>query len=311
MEYTGISNEKGEFVPRKHYEEFYRDGEIIEELYEFTDGSIGEKYNIPYGEYTLKVFNHAYNICWMFINGKGSVKEINHSIMFENDLVRNYSWAVAYALFRLQDKFYPLTGRTRMDFAMMLPEGFYRRNYADFMKGKSLSHPIDFRGSLPEPEPMEEEIDFAKAMDYMSAAMCTMAKAVKVQEENKELHKQLMAAHKESANDKSSIKNLQEQNALLIQKVNKLENDELCKVVNLETIAKYGLRQSNPTKVQVIVDMLNRLCVGKGCVPEPLRQKIEELEDHIIALESPRPVTQNNHGCQQFYGNVTDSDFHS
>ena len=92
---------------------------------------------------------------------------------------------------------------------------------------------------------------------------------------------------------------------------NKLENDELCKVVNLETIAKYGLRQTNSTKVQVIVDMLNRLCVGKGCVPEPLRQKIEELEEHIIALETPRPVTQNNHGCQNFYGNITDSDFHS
>lgn len=207
MEYTGVDKEKGEFVPRKHYKEFYRDGKIIEELYEFTDGLISEKYNVPYGEYTLKVFNHAYRICWMFINGRGSVKEIYHSIMFENDLVQNYSWSVAYALFRLQNKFYPLTKRNSMDFVMMLPEGFCRRLYVDFTRGKSMSYPIDFRGSLPEPEPMEEEIDFAKAMDYMSAAMYTMAKAVKVQEENKELHKQLMAAHKESANDKSSIKN--------------------------------------------------------------------------------------------------------
>ena len=311
MEYTGIGKEKEEFVPRKHYKEFYQDGEIIEELYDFTEVLVSEKYNIPYGEYTLQVFNHAYRICWMFINRKGSVKEINRSIVFENDWVRNYSWAVAYALFRLQDKFYPLTQGIRMDFAMMLPEGFYRKNYAGFMKGKSLLHPIDFRGSLPEPEPKEEEMDFAKAMDYMNAAMCAMAQAVKVQEENKELHKQLMASHEESVNDKNLIKDLLEQNALLKQKVNKLENDELCKVVNLESIAKYGLRQTDPHIVQDIVNMLSRLCIDKRCIPEPLQVRIKDLEDHIVALKAPRPSVQANHGCLQIYGNVADSEFHS
>lgn len=311
MEYTGIMKEKEEFVPRKHYKEFYRDGEMIEELYDFTDRSIGENYNMPYGKYTLKVFNHAYYICWMFIKGKGSVREIDSSITFENDLVRNYSWAVAYALFRLQIYFYPLTGRTRMDFAMMLPEGFYKCHFAGFTKEKSMSYPIDFCGSLPEPEPMEDDIDFARAMDYLNVAMCTMSQAVKVQEENKELHEQLMAAHKESANDKNLIKDLQEQNALLKQKVNKLENDELCKVVNLESIAKYGLRQTDPHIVQDIVNMLSRLCIDKRCIPEPLQVKIEDLENHIVTLKAPRPSVQNNHGCQQFYAPVTDSDFHA
>lgn len=311
MEYTGIGKEKGEFVPRKHYEEFYRDGEIIEELYEFTDRTISENYNIPYGEYTLEVFNHAYNICWMFIKGKGSFKEIDRSIMFKNDLVQNYSWAVAYALFRLQNKFYPLTKRNSMDFVMMLPEGFCRRLYVDFTRGKSMSYPIDFCGSLPEPEPMEDDIDFARAMDYLNVAMCTMSQAVKVQEENKELHEQLMAAHKESANDKNLIKDLQEQNALLKQKVNKLENDELCKVVNLESIAKYGLRQTDPHIVQDIVNMLSRLCIDKRCIPEPLQVKIEDLENYIVTLKTPRPSVQNNHGCQNFYGNISESDFRS
>ena len=62
MEYKGIGREKGEFVPRKHYEEFYRDGEVIEELYEQTDSSMANVYGFAYGEYTLQVFNHAYYI---------------------------------------------------------------------------------------------------------------------------------------------------------------------------------------------------------------------------------------------------------
>lgn len=304
MEYLDINKGKGEFVPRKHYEEFFRDGNVIERLYDFTEGSMAEKYNVPYGEYTLKVFNHAYNICWMFINGKSSIKDIDRTIIFENDLVQNYSWAVAYALFRLQVKYYPLTERTRMDFAMMLPKDFYSEHYTDFMKGKSLSRRINFRGSEPESE--EGDIDFVKAMDYMKAAM---TKAEKLQKENKELHKQLITVLRESAIDKNFIKELQEQNAILKQKVNKLENDELCKVVNLESITKYGLRQTEPQIVQDIVNMLSRLCIDKRCIPEPLQARIKDLEDHIIALKKPSISVQNNHGCQNFYGNITDSSF--
>jgi polyhydroxyalkanoate synthesis regulator phasin len=133
----------------------------------------------------------------------------------------------------------------------------------------------------------EPEADFAMAME---GVMALMNKLRALQEENKLLR---------------------EENAILQQQVNKLQNDELCKVVNLDTIAKYCLRQTHPKTVQIIVNMLNRLCVGKGCVPERLQTRIEELENHIMALENPQPSVHHNHGCQNFYGEITQSNFPS
>ena len=307
MEYSGVSREKEIFVPRKSKEEFFRDGEVIKDLYYWTYELLTCERNSSSHEFTLDVFNHAYCICWMFINGKGSIRQIADCIAFETEVVRLHSWAVAYTLFRLHKKFYPLTSGTRMDIALMLPESFYRNRYSPFIGNRSLSEPIYFRTSFPV-LPQHEEIDFAEAKDYMLAVM---DKAMKFEEDNKMLRSQLEVVHKESSLDKNLIRELQEQNALLKQKVNKLENDELCKVVNLETITKYGLRQTEPQIVQDIVNMLSRLCIDKRCIPEPLQARIKDLEDHIIELKKPRPVTQHNHGCQNFYGNITDSDFHS
>lgn len=305
MEYTGISisKEKEEFVPRKSKEEFFRDGKVIEQLFEMTAGWMPCKYDVNRSGYALRVFNHAYCICWMFIEGKGSVPHIANSVEFENHSVRNYAWAVAYALFQLHDKFYPLTKRTQMEITMLLPRDFYATRYEQFVKDKVLENPVDFRTPECMPEP---ETDMVQARDCVVAAF---DKAIALEEENKRLREQLDYLLKGSALDKQLINELKGQNALLQQKVNKLENDELCKVVNLESIARYCLRQTHPKTIQVIVNMLNRLCVSKGCVPEPLRNRIEELEEHICVLESPQPSIQNNHGCQQFYGNVNDSEF--
>lgn len=131
----------------------------------------------------------------------------------------------------------------------------------------------------------ELEADFAKAIDGVVALM---NKVKALQEENKVLR---------------------EENASLKQQVNKLQNDELCKVVNLDTIAKYCLRLTHAKTVQVIVNMLNRLCVGKGCVPVPLQTRIEDLENHIMELENPQPNVHHNHGCQNFYGQINQSSF--
>ena len=81
MESTGVGKENTEFIPRKNYEEFYRDGNVIEDLFELTDSLMANEYNIPYGEYTLQVFNHAYHICWMIIHEKSSVMQISKSIV--------------------------------------------------------------------------------------------------------------------------------------------------------------------------------------------------------------------------------------
>ena len=162
-----------------------------------------------------------------------------------------------------------------------------RKNEVEvFRNGKVIKASLDSTDYTTNGE-REPEADFAKVVE---GVLGLMNKVKRLQEENMVLR---------------------EENALLQQKVYKLENDELCKVVNLETIAKYGLRQTHPKTVQIIVNMLNRLCVGKGCVPDRLRSRIEDLEDHIMELESPQPMAQHNHGCQNFYGTIKDSDFHS
>ena len=68
MENTGISKEIKEFVPRKSKEEFFQDGEIIKELFEWTRNTIKRVEKIISDEFTLRVFNLAYRICWMVVN---------------------------------------------------------------------------------------------------------------------------------------------------------------------------------------------------------------------------------------------------
>lgn len=37
--------------------------------------------------------------------------------------------------------------------------------------------------------------------------------------------------------------------------------------------------------------------------------RIEDLEKRLDALENPRPTIHHNHGCQNFYGTISESDF--
>ena len=142
------------------------------------------------------------------------------------------------------------------------------------------------KGTLQEERP-GLDVDFQNALQGMANLM---HKAQRAQSENNELRKQ---------------------NALLQETVRKLENDELAQVVNLETIVRYAYSQKNPKVVRIIANMLARLCFDKGCCLEVVRVKVLELEDYAAHLEAPQPVSQTNHGCQQFYAPVTESEFHS
>lgn len=145
----------------------------------------------------------------------------------------------------------------------------------------------DNRMDASQEEGAELDMDFQNALQGMANLM---GKAQRAQRENGELRKQ---------------------NALLLETVKKLENDELAQVVNLETVLKYAFRQKNPQVVRTIANMLVWLCFDRGCNLEAVRVKVRELEDYAASLEAPQPVSQNNQGCQQFYGLVTESEFHS
>ena len=271
MEYINIGKEKENFVPRKSSEEFFRDGEVIEELYEWTDSSMANMYGFAYGEYTFKVFNHAYYICWLLINEKGSVSKIHDSILFENDVVQEYSYAVAYALYRLNIHFIPLTHNISRQFDRILSRDFYSEIYCDFMMKKTLSHPINFRVPLPEP------IDFVEARDYITNAI---EQAIQLQTENKELRKQLESERKQRESLEQIIKSQQE-------KLDVWESDSFYKAVNINTILKYAQNPENcgENDVKTIKLMLLDLCASK--VPADVIKKIKTLIcGKIITIEN-------------------------
>ena len=306
MEYTGIGKGKEEFVPRKHYEEFYRDGETIKELYEFTDGLMGEESNIPYGEYTLQVFNHAYHICWMIINEKTPVRNICASIEFENDVVQKYSWAVAYAILRLHEKFSLVEDNVYKDLARILPKGFYAEYYSSFVHEKNVTCPLEFSILFrfsPYESVSTKSIDFAKAKIQI---LDTMNKAIKLQKEYDELRDELHATYIEATDYKNDIKELQEQNALLQQKINKLENDSFYKAVNINTIVEYvqNADDLDKTDVATIKLMLLTLCANK--VPNDVIEKIKNLKRGGNVTIGP--VGQLNPAATQIHNHYYDKE---
>ncbi len=290
MENTGVGKEKEKFVPRKNYEEFYRDGEVIEDLFEWTDGLMANEYNIPYGEYTLQVFNHAYRICWMIIHENSSVIQISESIVFENDVVRKFSFEVAYVLYILHEKFYKIDERIRRGFLCVLPRGFYMHRYHSFVREKELFCPIEFLAPIP-------DIDLAQTKDDIMAAM---NKAVRLEKGNKMLHKRLELERTKRAEAEQKIKTLQE-------KLDAWENNDFYKAVNIDSIVNYVNEQRrNLTEhdVLVIQGMLNRLCRNKKLSDEAFKEI-----DNLTC--GSKVGIHNNTGCQNFYGPITDSEFPS
>lgn len=270
MEYTGISKEKEEFVPRKNYEEFYRDGDVIEDLFELADSLMANEYNIPYGEYTLQVFNHAYHICWMIIHEKSSVMQISKSIVFENDVVRKFSFEIAYILYILHEKFYEIDESIRRGFLCVLPRGWYMNRFRNFVRENELPCPIEFCAPIP-------DIDLVQTKDDIIAAM---NKSVRLEKENMMLRKRLELERSKRAEAEQKIKTLQE-------KLDTWENNAFYKAVNINTILAYAQNPENcgENDVKTIKLMLLDLCASK--VPADVIKKIKTLKcGKIITIEN-------------------------
>ena len=149
-----------------------------------------------------------------------------------------------------------------------------------------------------------KETDFARAKDCV---MVALDRAMLLEEENELLRRELKVLQAEAFHLRRVVRELQKRNVLLRAEWQELE--ERGAVITLESVSGYALQQSQPWFVRSIVNMFNSLFVKKGVVPEALLMKVEELERHISRLEAPRPVVHHNHGCQNFYGNISESDF--
>lgn len=305
MEYISSSRENEEFVPRKCKEEFFCDGKVIEELYHWTDGLICNEKNIPFHDYTLNIFNHAYHICWMIIGEIAPMDKIKKSLLFEDEMVRKYSCAVAYAILRMHENFYPVEDNIYKELAEILPKGFYAECYSNFMQVQSAKNPLEFSilFRFSPHEPTYELVDFERAKHQI---LDTIDEAIRLQKENEELHNKLYASYIKSNHFKNEIIELQKQNALLQQKVETFENDTFYKAVNINSIFEYAQsKKCSENNREAIRNTLLYLCSNK--VSDEVIEKIKNLE-----LGGKVYIgKQENHGCQQFYGNVTDSDFHA
>ena len=289
MKCTGVGKEKEEFVPRKSKEEFFRDGEMIEELYRLTDGLICNELNVTFHNLTLHVFNYAYRICWMIVAEKKSVTQIDDSMKIESDTERNYSLAVALALLRLNKDFYP-TSNHRGELSGKMSKRFFHDRYSKYISEKTVPYPIDFCAPLPEP------IDFVNVKNNVMAAM---DEAIKLENENKELRRQLEG---EKSKREATERTIAEKQA----KLDAWESDKFYKAVNINTIFEYA--QSNTCSQnnrEAIKLTLLALCANK--VSDYIIEKIKALE----CGGNVRIEKQENHGCQNFYGPITDSEFPS
>jgi len=294
MEYTGFGKEKEEFMPRKSKEDFFRDGKVIKELYELTDDLVrkDQRRGIA-GCLAMDVFNYAYCICWMFVQRKYVLSKIEAYMESKNEVERKYSWTVAYAPVVLHRNCHPLNPDTCSMFRSLVSLHLYRLYFSDFVKNNSLALPINFRAPFPVPEPVE----FAKVKNGMIAAM---DEAIRLKEECEELRNRLEVEKTKRKEAERISRDRQE-------RLDVWEKDSFYKSVNINSILKYAQDRGNcdNSDIKTIRMMLLALCANK--VPNDVIEAIKTLKlgGNVTIGE------QHNHGCQQFYGNIADSEFPS
>lgn len=89
------------------------------------------------------------------------------------------------------------------------------------------------------------------------------------------------------------------------------DKSPLSAVVNCANIQQYALGLNNFGSVLVIVQMLSSLSRRHNYYAKELMDCINVLEEYWNALQKPQPMTQNNNGCLQLYGEVKDSNFNA
>lgn len=80
--------------------------------------------------------------------------------------------------------------------------------------------------------------------------------------------------------------------------------------LSLEQMERYAIGSRNKTQAEAIVSMLNETLPMDSMRTEAVA-RIRNHYDKPVDTTTTNIGVLNNHGCQQFYGNVADSEFHS
>lgn len=208
--------------------------------------------------------------------------------------------------------------------------------FIDETEDDSFRHVLNFLGNQNLSDKLEYEEDEETSeveltptddiLDHSFSAIRSTYNGIKC--ENDRLAHALMdmeTNHKKTIEEKdSTIARLRTQNNVLtrqlaeketkvevkevVKKVVVKEPDPMSKILNWDSITDYALGLGNVKDVQAIYTMLNRISSRGRYFDDGLEKNLQKLEAYIRELQKP-VINQTNQGCQQFYGEVKDSEF--
>ena len=114
---TGLSVEDN-FTERRDMNEFLRDGDVINTLFDQTLNILfeeGEK-EVP-DKMLVQIFNNAYKICWYLTSQHLSVKEVSQKMQLNRVrmITRNLSYCVAWSILTVYKEFYNYCSKSDLD----------------------------------------------------------------------------------------------------------------------------------------------------------------------------------------------------
>ena len=85
----------------------------------------------------------------------------------------------------------------------------------------------------------------------------------------------------------------------------------LTDAINIDSILSYAVTRRDPQELKFIKQMISDLGLRSRCRKADVAECVGFVDRLIQQCYQPNITVQNNDGCQLFFGDVLDSDFHS
>ena len=82
-------------------------------------------------------------------------------------------------------------------------------------------------------------------------------------------------------------------------------------VITIDSILLYAVTLHDPHELKVIKQMISDLGLRNRCRKADVAECVGFVDNLIQQCYQPHITEQHNEGCQLFFGNILDSDFHS
>ena len=85
----------------------------------------------------------------------------------------------------------------------------------------------------------------------------------------------------------------------------------LTDAINIDSILRYAVTRRDPQELKFIKQMISDLGLRSRCRKADVAECVGFVDNLIQQCYQPHITEQHNEGCQLFFGNILDSDFHS